>query len=128
MSIEYVLDASAVLALIFAERGHQTVEPLLPVAAIGAVNAAEVLTRLIRLGATAPDAAKALDELHLRVRPFGLEDALAAARLDAVSRACGLSLGDRACLALAQRLGVPAVTADRNWRTPKLGVRVRLLR
>jgi PIN domain nuclease of toxin-antitoxin system len=126
--VEYVLDPSAVLALVFQEDGHEAVEPLLPVAAISAVNASEVLTKLLRLGASAADATKALDDLQLVVLPFTLDDARSAARLEPLTRARGLSLGDRACLALAQRCGVPAVTADKSWRIPKLPVRVRSIR
>ncbi len=128
MGVEFVLDASAVLALIFAEKGHEAVEPLLPAAAISAVNASEVLAKLLRLGASPADATKAVDDLQLVVLPFTLDDARAAARLEPLTRARGLSLGDRACLALAQRCGVPAVTADRSWRIPKLPVRVRVMR
>lgn len=128
MRIEYVLDSSAVLALIFAEEGHETVEALLPAAVISAVNASEVLAKLLRLGASAADATKALDDLQLAVLPFTLDDARSAARLEPLTRVRGLSLGDRACLALAQRCGVPGVTADRNWRIAKLPVRVRSIR
>lgn len=128
MRIDCVLDASAVLALIFAEEGHQAVEPLLPAAVISAVNASEVLTKLLRLGASAADADKALDDLQLAVLPFTLDDGWSAARLEPLTRSRGLSLGDRACLALAQRCGVPALTADRSWCIPKLPVRVRSIR
>jgi PIN domain nuclease of toxin-antitoxin system len=126
--VECVLDSSAVLALVFAEEGHAVVEPLLPVAALSAVNAAEVLAKLQRLGASPADAAKAVDDLQLAVLPFTLDDARLAARLEPLTRTRGLSLGDRACLALAQRCGVPAVTADRHWRIPRLPVKVRCIR
>ncbi len=128
MKIDCVLDSSAVLAVIFAEPGHEAVEPMLPSAAISTVNASEAITKLIRLRAPAAEAVKAVDDLQLVVLPFTLEDAHLAARLEPSTRRRGLSLGDRACLALAHRCGVPAVTADRNWRIPKLPVRVRLIR
>ena len=64
----------------------------------------------------------------LTVVPFGPADAVAAARLRAPTRALGLSLGDRACLAVALRFGTAALTADRAWATLDVGVEVRLLR
>jgi ribonuclease VapC len=60
----------------------------------------------------------------IEVVPFDADDARAAGELSLVTRDAGLSLGDRACLALARRLDVPAVTADRAWLNVDAGVDV----
>jgi len=63
--------------------------------------------------------------------PYPLSDSevVEIARLRSVTKSAGLSLGDRSCLALARRLGLPVLTADRAWADlPRLGVTVRLLR
>jgi ribonuclease VapC len=64
----------------------------------------------------------------VEVLPFTREDALEVARLRALTRAYGLSFGDRACLALARRLGLPALTAERAWAELDLGIPVEVLR
>jgi ribonuclease VapC len=74
------------------------------------------------------EARRAIGDLGVAVLPFTLEDAEVAARLEQMTRARGLSLGDRACLATAKRCGVAAVTANQNWRIPSLGVQVRYIR
>lgn len=128
MKIDCVLDSSAVLALMFRETGYEAAEQMLPRAAISAVNASEVIAKLMRLGAGPEEARRAIDDLGVTVLPFTLEDAEVAARLEQMTRARGLSLGDRACLATAKRCRVAAVTADQNWRIPSLGVQVRYIR
>ena len=127
-----VLDASAVLAWIRDEPGADTVTPLLADASISAVNWSEVAQRLAQYGASATLTAGRLRALGVRVEPFTAEDALAAAALWRATHTGGLSLGDRACLALAQRLSRPAVTADRAWASieglTEWGVTVRPIR
>lgn len=120
-----VLDASAVLALLFREKGAAEVEDVLADSAMSAVNWSEVVQKLAVRDVPAPDA---LFVLGLRVEPFTPADAGTAATLWTRGRALGLSLGDRACLALATRLGSEAWTADRVWATGDLGVRVRVIR
>ena len=66
--------------------------------------------------------------MGLRILPFTPEDAELTAGLWSTSRQAGLSLGDRACLSLAQRLSLPALTADRSWAALELEVEVRLIR
>jgi PIN domain nuclease of toxin-antitoxin system len=129
-----VLDASALLAYLRNEPGSQTVEGALAAgAAINAINYAEVLTRL-------GDADEDPVAAHRRFREQGLigglvtvvpvteEDALAIARLRAITRTRGLSIGDRACLATGLRLDRPVITADRTWASLNLGVSVHLIR
>lgn len=119
---EAVLDASALLAYLQDEPGADAVEArLVAGAAISTVNWSEVLAKVAAAGAAA---AQRLERLMrpggglmelLAIAPFLRRDAERAAALQALTRIRGLSLGDRACLALADRLGVPAVTADRAW-------------
>ncbi|GAA4830975.1 PIN domain-containing protein [Actinomycetospora corticicola] len=123
-----VLDASAVLAWIRAERGADVVAPHLPTAVISAVNVSEVHQKLAQYGVDADRTISRLRTLGLAVEPVGLEDALVASRLGASTRSAGLSLGDRCCLALAARLGLPAVTADGSWTALDLGVDVVTIR
>jgi PIN domain nuclease of toxin-antitoxin system len=128
--VTYVLDASAVLALLRTEPGHEEVAELLPGSLISAVNYSEVVQKLSHLGSsTAEDDAAALIALGATVAPFDVAGATSAAGLWRATRGVGLSLADRACLALAADVqdGV-AVTADRAWKTLELDVRVRLIR
>lgn len=119
-----VLDASAVLAWVRSERGAEVVAPHLTSASISAVNVSEVHQKLAQYGVDADRTITRLRTLGLRVEPVVLEDAIAAARLWPATRAVGLSLGDRCCLALAARLDVPAITADGIWSTLDVGVAV----
>ncbi|WP_019997404.1 type II toxin-antitoxin system VapC family toxin [Aureimonas ureilytica] len=125
-----VLDASAVLCLLFSEKGADKVEARLGDASISVVNYTEVLSKLVDRGLDAEEAIRDLSDLDITVVPVGQEVAEEAARLRGLSREAGLSLGDRFCLALARSLGVPALTTDRAWKDiAKLaGVKVELVR
>jgi ribonuclease VapC len=109
-----VLDASAVLAFVRGESGSDQVEPVLATAIVAAPNWAEVLGKTAQLGAPADEVRSLLKALGVRVEPVAEDDAEVAAAL-AVDNP-SLSLGDRFCLAVAQRLERPAYTADRAWR------------
>jgi len=122
------IDASALLALLFGEVGAEAVaDAIASGAATSAVNLGEVATVLVR---RAQDPAKILAPVReqLVVEPFTDADALAVATLYPDTARKGLSLGDRSCLALAQRLGGPALTAERAWADLGLGVKVELIR
>lgn len=123
-----VLDASALLALINAEPGAEMVAAALADATIGTVNLAEVVTKLIELGIREQDAWAEASDLVPRVVDFDLDLARRTARLRPPTRAFGLSLGDRACLALAEFLRLPVLTADRAWQKLSLPVDIRLIR
>ena len=125
-----VLDASAVLALLFEEPGAAVVRASLRNGVIGAVNLAEVLAKLSDHGLPAMEAIRAVDILGLDVMPMTKAVAQRSSELRSLTRAAGLSLGDRACMALALELGAPAVTADRSWKTVDwpAGVDVQLVR
>ena len=126
--IEAVLDSSAVLAAIRGEPGAELVEPLLAMAPISAVNYAEIVSRLVDFGSSPEDAIEAAGHLGLDVRPLDVSGAAAVGALRAATRSRGLSLGDRACLALAKQLGLPVFTADRAWAELDLGIEVVLIR
>ena len=123
-----VLDASAVLALLRDERGAERVAELLPTAAIGAVNLAEVLIVLERYGVAAAEARRAVNALALDVLPADAATAHAAAGIAAANPRRGLSLGDCFCLATAHLTGRLAVTADRTWAALKNGAKVVVVR
>ena len=125
-----VFDASAVLCLLFSEKGADKVEARLDDASISVVNYTEVLSKLVDRGLDAEEAIRDLSDLDITVVPVGQEVAEEATRLRGLSRDAGLSLGDRFCLALARSLGVPALTTDRAWTdiAKPAGVKVELVR
>lgn len=110
-----VLDASALLALVFEEPGGDQVEEHLPGAEVSAVNIAEVATRLLAHGMPEDTISTIIGSLQLSIRPFDYQQAMTTAQLRSATRSAGLSLGDRACLALARTLQCPALTADKAW-------------
>ena len=110
-----VLDASAVLALLFGETGADAVRPRIRGGLISTVNLAEVLAKLIDKGLPPDEAARAVDMLGMEPVQLSVDQAQLSAALRSATRAVGLSLGDRACLALARERGLPAVTAERRW-------------
>jgi PIN domain nuclease of toxin-antitoxin system len=120
----HVIDASAALAWILDEPGSDRVAPHLVDGLMSAVNLSEIVARLVRAGA---DPMRA-HYLGSRIVPFDVDLADRAGRLWPVTAALGLSLGDRACLALAQREQLPVLTADRAWAELSLGVDVIVVR
>lgn len=125
-----MLDASAVLALLFEEPGAEITRTYLRAGVIGAANLAEVLAKLSDHGLPAPDAARAVAILGLEVVPMTEAQAQRSTGMRVATRTAGLSLGDRACLALAAELGAPALTADRGWAgiAEATGVKVEVIR
>lgn len=111
-----VLDASAVLALVRDEPGADKVAAYVGRAAISAVNLQEVINELLLSGLDEATTRELLYELRLDVCAHDMDAAYAAAGLHAQTRQYGRGLGDRSCLALAVQLGVPALTADREWK------------
>lgn len=110
-----VLDSSAVLALLLLEPGHERVLAILPGALISSVNVAEVLTKLCERGVPLSEALIAFHRAGAEVIDFDESQAILAAELREQTRALGLSLGDRACLALAKLKGLEVFTADQAW-------------
>ena len=123
-----VLDASAVLAFINREPGWRRVRPLLSSSVVSSVNWAEVAQKLLDRGVAIGGVREDFETLGTRFEPFTVEDAEQAAVLRGPTQSLGLSLADRACMALAARLDLPAFTADRAWKRARVGVRVHLVR
>lgn len=125
---EAVLDASALLALLNEEPGHEIVASVISEAVISAVNLSEVVGKLADQGIADQELRGAIDALGLSVIPFDEAQAYASGLMPPVTRRAGLSLGDRACLGLARLRKAPAYTTDRNWRKVSAGVEVRPIR
>ena len=125
---EVVFDSSAILALVHRERGAEIVQLHAGSAIVSAVNVGELGARLVDRGMSEPQIRTILDSIGVDVVPFDEEQAYMSAALRSHTRVKGLSLGDRACLALAKVRGVPALTADRIWATIDVGVDIRLIR
>ena len=113
---DVVLDASAVLALLRDEPGAEKVAATIGRAAISTVNLQEVAKELLREGASLDATRAVLDELNLDLHSHDRDAAYAAAALYGPTKQYGRCLGDRSCMALGLQLGVPVMTADREWR------------
>lgn len=128
-----VLDASAVLALVQGEPGSELVADVLRDAVISTVNWAEIAGKVRAEGTNGNEAGPAvlrydLCALGLRLVEFSAEQADVAGELKEGTRELGLSLGDRACLALGIERGEPVITADRAWERLSLGVAIEAIR
>jgi ribonuclease VapC len=123
-----VVDASALLAMLHAEPGAEIVEEAVAESAISTVNWSEVYQRSLARGVDVAGLRSDVEALGLEIVLFTVDDAEQAAELWPPTRHLGLSLGDRACLALARRLGLPTLTADRSWLDLTLGVQIVAIR
>jgi PIN domain nuclease of toxin-antitoxin system len=123
-----VLDSSAVLAVILNEPGSENVASILDGGLLSTVNLSEVHSRLLERGAAADHAWKGILSLHCQVCFFSDEQARVAAELRKITRPYGLSLGDRACLALAIERRATVYTTDRVWKSLNLGIGVEVIR
>lgn len=124
----YLLDASAVLALLYDEPGADRVVAVLPEACISAVNLSEVVGKLYDRSVSERDITLNLTDLDLDVLPFDQQLAQRAGALRPFTRHLGLSLGDRACLATAEATGRIVLTADQAWSELALRIPVELVR
>lgn len=125
---EAVLDASALLAAIQQEPGSSDVMRVIDRAAISAVNLAEVVSKLIDKGIAADEAWTSIEASEIRVVPFDGAMARRVAALRPLTRKAGLSLGDRACLALGMAENAVVLTTDRAWKGLDLGIAVKIIR
>jgi ribonuclease VapC len=123
-----VLDSSALLALLFFEPGCERVAELVPQSCMSTVNLAEVLGRLARDGRALDEVLDRIEQMGIAWIEFDRELAIGAAALLVPTVPWGLSLGDRACLALARLRDLPAVTADRGWAKLDLGIPIEVIR
>ena len=123
-----VLDASALLAFLHEEPGGERVSSVLEGAHVSAVNWSEVLQKALQLDVEIDGMQQEFVDVGVTFEPFTPEQAEIAARLFTRTREHGLSLADRACLALAMEKGLPVLTADRAWGRLKLDVAIEVVR
>ncbi|MGD9933798.1 MAG: type II toxin-antitoxin system VapC family toxin [Dehalococcoidia bacterium] len=123
---DVVVDASAILAFLQREPGSSIVAAAVEQGTcfVSAVNVAEVLAKLTDSGMTLEECWVSVRDIELETVAFDAAAAVATAALRSSTRAAGLSLGDRACIALAQSLELPVVTTDRAWRAVPLPVEI----
>ena len=124
MSKAVVLDASALLSLLNDEPGAGLIADALTRSVIGTVNLAEVVSKLRDRGVSLDEVREALGGLHLDVRPLSTVQAFTIGDLRPGTRALGLSLGDRACLALALDVGAQVLTTDGDLARAEAGVAI----
>jgi len=124
-----VFDASALMTMLNQESGADQLTPDILVNAVSStVNLAEVQSKLVNRGLPSNQAWVATLNSVSKAVAFTAEHARIAGNLIAETRPLGLSLGDRACLALAIDLKASVYTADRSWRNLKLGIRIHVIR
>jgi PIN domain nuclease of toxin-antitoxin system len=132
MITQIVLDASSVIALINREKGCEIVEKYLDEAIISTVNFAEVIAvvnrELFKTEADRAEGLKLITDTLPQIIDFDVNQAIMSASFDAITRKYGLSLGDRACLALAKYKNIPVLTADKAWSKLNLGIKIKLIR
>ncbi len=122
------LDASALLAFLFRERGYKRVAEVVEYACLSTVNLSEVLGRFVRDGHDSNEVLTRIAATTIEIVPFEAEDAAIAASLVPITQPLGLSLGDRACIALALSKNLKAVTADRICSKLNVGVNIEIIR
>lgn len=125
-----VLDASVIIAAVLGEPGGDDVFDMVDSALVSAVNVAEVYTYASVNGLPTDAFDAFFAETGIEIAPFDHDLAVSTGRLVAITRKIGLSLGDRACLALAKARGATVLTADRPWEkvAGDVGVSIALLR
>ena len=126
--IRYVLDASAVIALLLSEPGSELVFEAIKDGVMSAVNLTEALSKLRQRGMAISAASQILRSFQLQIEPFDEKMAHMAAALQGPTKQFGLSMGDRACLAVAQHLAYPVITADKIWSKLDLGLEIKVIR
>jgi len=120
--VSVVLDASALLAYLQSEPGGERVREVLAQSVMSTVNWSEVIGKARDDGVDTHGLREDLASLGLAIEPFSAEQAEIAGRIKEHTRAIGLSLGDRACLALGSDRGEAVYTADGTWLRPARGV------
>jgi ribonuclease VapC len=124
----FVIDASVLLTVMLGEPGADEASTFLADSVISTVNLAEVQGRVVRGGFSSEKAWAMATSLLADVKDFDSEQARLAGDLILKTKEFGLSLGDRACLALGMTLGVPVCTTDRAWKSLKVGVKIHVIR
>jgi PIN domain nuclease of toxin-antitoxin system len=119
-----VIDASALLCLLNDEPGADRVIDVLTRCVIGTTNLAEAVSKLRERGLSLDEVREALGGLHLDVRPLSSAQAVIIGDLRPATKSLGLSLGDRACLALAMDLQAEIFTMDAELASADVGVSI----
>jgi PIN domain nuclease of toxin-antitoxin system len=125
---QYVLDSSALIALVRGEPGSETVRAAMGAAVVSAVNLTETMAKLIRAGGEPRLVERYLRGLQLEIMPWDEELAWRSRDLCPLAWTLAISFADRACLALARHLRLAAITSDAAWKKLDIGVRVILFR
>src|SRR3970040_880330 len=129
MKPQIVLDASALLAYLQQEKGYEMVDNALDKgAAISTVNLAEVYRKIVSEECNLEEVSPRLKALGLIILPFDEDEAKISAELYPIGKSLGLSLGDKACLSLGLKLGLPVLTTDKTWSKINLEIDIRVLR
>jgi ribonuclease VapC len=113
----HVMDSSAILAILRGEPGCDYVQELLQSeeCSISSVNMAEVGSKLIDYGLPPEEFPRIARQLQIDIIDFNTMQSIQSAQIRKITRSAGLSLGDRACIALAQLMQGCVVTSDRAW-------------
>ena len=125
-----ILDASALLALLNSEIGAELIEPLLPYSIMGTANIAEVIAELDKKLDISPEESQEMVSTMInQIIPLDFNQAIEVGRLRKLTQSIGLSLGDRACIALGIKLEIPVYTTDKAWKNLQINkLDVRLIR
>lgn len=115
MNNKIILDSSALLALIQEEPGAEVIKPLLNFSVMSTVNITETLSVLHRTNLSSQEGLALIADIITTIVPFDLEQAKSCADLHPLVKTKGLSLADRACIALGIKLQLPIYTADKIW-------------
>lgn len=122
-----VFDTSAFMVITQLEKGHDKVLPYLGQAVMSSVNWAEAVHVMVRKNKVRDFEQLKIDEMLAAIIPFDKEQAEEAGRMAVQTKPYGLSLGDRACLALGKKLKLPVITTDHIWAKLDVGVEVRVV-
>ena len=120
MNKKVIFDASVLLALLQEEKGSDEVKSLLDRSIMSAVNVSEVLNVLGRNGVSIAESTAHVKDIITEIISFDIEQAALNAKLSSDTSIKGLSLGDRACIALGIQMRLPVYTADRLWQKVNL--------
>jgi hypothetical protein len=123
-----ILDASALIASIYEEKGGDMVAKYLPQAIISAVNMTEVISYMVNRGLDVEQVKELLESLTIEVAPYDAEQAFISGEIMLKTKKKGLSLADRACLALAITKNLPVLTVEKAWDELNLKVSIKLIR
>ena len=115
-----LLDTSALIVLLKKESGYEVIENVIASSAISSVNLSELVAVLTRSGVSEQDIDEIISDLVPEIVPFYEAISIKTGKLAKLTQNYGLSLGDRACIALGITLGLPIYTADKVWAELKL--------